>query len=208
MALQNFGQLKTSIASLLNRSDLEAVIPDFTAMLEAQVNREVRFRNRRQEGTAALAFTNGIATLPVDFMEARTVVFLSTPRVRMEYLSPSSFENLYRVDTPGTPANYTIVGDTLKSGPHPNSSAGATITYYKRLTPLTADADTNWLLQYHPDVYLYGAALHSAPYLGEDNRLQTWVGFMETASLQVAGDDSRARWNGAPIRPTLSVTIV
>ncbi len=208
MALANYGQLKTSVASLLNRADLDAVIPDFIAMLEAQVNREVRFRNRRQEGDATLAFTNGSATLPTDFIEARTVVFLSTPRVRMEYLSPSAFENLYTTDTPGTPANFTIVGDTLKSGPHPNSAVGARITYYKRLDALAADADTNWLLTYHPDVYLYGAALHSAPYLGEDSRLQTWVGLMENASLQVAGDDSRARWNGAPVRPQLSVTVV
>ena len=70
MALSNYGELKTSIATLLNRSDLTTAIPDFIAMLEAQVNRDVRFRNRRQEASASLTFSCGYATLPADFMEA------------------------------------------------------------------------------------------------------------------------------------------
>ena len=208
MALSNYGELKTSIATLLNRSDLTAAIPDFIAMLEAQVNRDVRFRNRRQEASASVTFSSGSATLPTDFIEARTVVFQSDPRVRLEYMSPSAFENAHTSNTAGSPVNFTIVGDTLKLGPRPDTTTAALLSYYQRLPALSADSDTNWLLTYHPDVYLYGAALHSAPYLGEDSRLQTWVGLMENASLQVAGDDSRARWNGAPVRPQLSVTVV
>ena len=43
----NYGQLKTALASLLNRDDLTSNIPDFITMLEQTVNREVKFRNRR-----------------------------------------------------------------------------------------------------------------------------------------------------------------
>lgn len=208
MALQNYGQLKTAIGTLLNRSDLTNAIPDFVAMLEAQVNREVKFRNRRQEAEATLAFTSGVATLPTDFIEARTVVFQSVPRNRLEYLSPSQFENTYNVDSPATPINFTIVGNNLKVGPLPNSDVGAKLTYSQKLTALSADADTNWLLAHHPDAYLYGSAVHAAPYLGEDARLQTWFGLLDRCAAEIAGDDSRARWNGAPIRPQLSVTVV
>lgn len=208
MALSNFGELKTSIASLLNRSDLTAKIPDFVTMLEARVNREVKFRNRRMEASSSLTFTGDEATLPADYLEARTVVWQSNPRVRLEYMAPSMFETTYTTDTPGTPANYTIYGSTLQIGPYPNSAVGATLRYYQRLTSLSADSDANWLLTYHPDVYLYGSALESAPHLGDDNRIPIWLGFFDRAAAELQGEDARARWSGAPIRPHLDITVV
>ena len=209
MGLANFGELKTSIAALLNRSDLTSKIPDFVTVLEARVNREVKFRNRRMEASSALAYSGtDEATLPTDYLEARTVVWQSSPRVRLELMSPSVFETTYPTDTPGTPQHYTIYGSTLQVGPFPNSTVGATLRYYQRLTSLSADSDTNWLLTYHPDVYLYGSALESAPYLGEDNRIQVWLGFFDRAAAELCGEDARARWSGAPIRPALDITIV
>ena len=42
MALNTYTALKTSIADFLNRDDLTSVIPDFIALAEAQINRDVR----------------------------------------------------------------------------------------------------------------------------------------------------------------------
>ena len=42
MALTNYTGLKTSIADFLNRDDLTAVIPDFIALAESQINRDIR----------------------------------------------------------------------------------------------------------------------------------------------------------------------
>ncbi len=42
MALTYYTGLKTSIADFLNRDDLTSVIPDFVALAEAQINRDVR----------------------------------------------------------------------------------------------------------------------------------------------------------------------
>ena len=119
MGLSNFGELKASLAALLNRSDLTTKIPDFVTMLEARVNREVKFRNRRMETSTALTFTGDEADLPADYLEARTVVWQSTPRVRLEFMAPSMFETTYTTDTAGTPQNYTIFGSTLQVGPYP-----------------------------------------------------------------------------------------
>lgn len=209
MALSNYGDLKTALATLLVRDDLTASIPDFIAILEARVNREVKFRNRRMEATTTLAYSStDEATLPSDFLEARTVVWNSTPRIRLEYLTPAQFFDAYTTDTPASPVNHTIIGDTLKIGPFPNSNSGVRLTYYQRLTALADDTDTNWLLQYHPDVYLYGSAIQSAPYLGEDERLQTWIGLYDRAAAAVQGEDARARFAGAPLRPALDVRTV
>ncbi len=205
MALSNYGELRTSIADLLVRDDLTAKIPDFVMLLEARVNREVQFRNRRMETTTTLTFTGDEATLPADYIETRTLVWQSTPRIRLEYQTPSVFENTYTTDTPADPVNYTVVGDTVTVGPYPNSTVGAVLAYYQRLSALSADTDTNWLLTYHPDVYLYGSCIESAPYLGEDERLQTWIGLYRDAAAAVAGDDTRSRYSGAPKKQTIDV---
>lgn len=209
MALSNYGELKTAIASLLNRSDLTDKIPDFVTLLEGRANSEVKFRNRLMEASTSLAFSStDEATLPSDFLEARTVVWQSTPRSRLAYMTPTQFEDTYTTDAQGVPVNYTIFGSTIQIGPFPNSAVGATMLYYQRLTALSADGDTNWLLTYYPDVYLYGAAIESAPHLGDDNRLQVWFGLYDRAAARIAGEDARARWNGAPRVPALEVGVV
>ena len=40
---------------------------------------------------------------------------------------------------------------------------------------------TNWLLVRHPDIYFYGALLHSAPYFDDDQRIATWERFYGAA---------------------------
>ena len=207
MSLSNYGELKTSVASLLNREDLTAVIPDFVKILEAQVNRDVKFRCRSMETTATLTFTGNAATLPTDFIEARTIVYNSSPTKRLEFLSLSSFYDTFTGTGSGSSVNFTITGNSVLVGPSPGAT-NCTMTYYQKLPTLVNDTDANWLLTNHPDVYLYGSCIASAPYLGEDSRLQTWFGLFDRASGAIAGDDARGRYSGAPVAPKVSVTVV
>lgn len=210
MALSNYGELKTAIATLLNRSDLMESIPDFISMCDASLNRNTKARNRRMEVSTTLTINSGDQdlTLPTDFVESRVAVLQSTPRSVLTYLAPQALEVKYPNATTGIPADFTIIGDTLKLGPASNGNYSLLLYYYKRITALSADADVNWVLTYFPDVYLYGSAIHSAPYLGDDARLQTWMGLYDRALGELAGDDARARWNGAPVRTTVDVVIV
>jgi hypothetical protein len=210
MALSNYGELKTAIATLLNRSDLTAAIPDFISMCDASLNRNTKARNRRMEALTSLTVNTGDQdiTLPDDFIESRVAVLQSTPRRVLTYLTPDALESTYPDASAGIPTDFTIVGSTLRLGPQSNGNYTIALYYYKRITAMTADADVNWVLTYFPDVYLYGAAIHSAPYLGDDSRLQTWMGLYDRALGELAGDDARARWNGAPVRTTVDVVIV
>ena len=209
MALSNYGQLKAAVADTLNRDDMTSQIVDSITLCEAMVNRDPKFQNRFMETTSTLTFdAAGEASLPADFIAARTLVFQSSPRSNLEFLSPSGFETKFPSTTTGLPINYTIIGDKVKIGPPPNSGAGAVLRYYQRVPALTNDSDTNWLLTYYPDIYLYGTLVHTAPYLGEDARLQTWYGMLDRAAAELAGQDSRARFNGSPVVPSVAVTIV
>ena len=44
------------------------------------------------------------------------------------------------------------------------------MAYYQAITTLASDSDTNWLLTYEPDLYLYTALLHAAPFLQDQQR--------------------------------------
>lgn len=209
MAITTNAELKTAIAAWLNRSDLTSIIPDFIRLCEASINKNVDARNRRMEATATLTVTGNSATLPSDYLETRAVTWLSSPRSPLEYRTLSQFESTYLDDTTGTPVHYTIAGDQMRFGPYPATSGdGATLYYYQSLTSLSADGDTNWLLTYHPDIYLYGSLVASAPYLQDDARLQFWVGMYDRLLTELQQDDARARYNGAPVRTTVDVAVV
>ena len=207
MPLSNYGELKTAIAATLDREDLTNNIPDFVELTLGMINRETRFRNRLMEATVSLTFTNNEATLPSDFLEARTVV-MGTPRNRLVYLTPAQFEGTYTTDASGTPLNFTIVGDKMKVGPFPGGLT-ASLVYVQKVPSFTTDTSTNWMLSSgNADVLLYGACANATPFLGNDERLQVFIGLYDRAAAEFAGADSRARYNGAPIAPTLSVAIV
>jgi hypothetical protein len=210
MAISTYAELKTAVASWLNRTDLTTQIPDFIRLCEVSVDKNADARNRRMETSTTLTVTGNTADLPDDYLEARAVIWLSSPRAPLEFRTLAEFEQTYTSDAAsGTPSNYTITGSTMKFGPYPASPAeGVTLYYYQSLTALSSDGDTNWLLTNYPDIYLYGSLVASAPYLLDDDRIQLWIGLYDRALAELKGADARARYNGAPVRTTVDVVVV
>ena len=54
MAIATYTELKTSIASWLNRDDLTSVIPDFISLAEAGINRDLRHYKMIERADATL----------------------------------------------------------------------------------------------------------------------------------------------------------
>ena len=74
------------------------------------------------------------------------------------------------------------------------------LLYYQKLDALSDSNSDNWLLLDSPDVYLYGALLHSAPYLAEDQRIAVWAQ-MYSASVQRLNEVSEdARFSGSGLK--------
>ena len=53
MAIATYTDLQTSIANFLARSDLTAQIPDFIALAEASMSRELETRSQEKRATAS-----------------------------------------------------------------------------------------------------------------------------------------------------------
>jgi hypothetical protein len=74
----------------------------------------------------------------------------------------------------GRPRYVTVVNGEARFAPIPDATY-ETVLEYKRALPALTDAEpSNWLLEAHPNIYLYGALRHSAPFMQDDERLQMW----------------------------------
>jgi hypothetical protein len=192
-----YAELKSAIADFLNRQDLTSVIPTFVKFCESDIAKRLRHRKMLQRATATL--DTQYTELPDGFLEAKNI------HVNADYVQPLEFVTLEHADllrqgiysAVGKPRVYTIVGETIEVVPIPDTSYTLELAYYKTLDALSADADTNWLLENHPEVYVYGSLVHSAPYLKDDPRIPTWVGLYEQALTGLQADSDKADFSGS-----------
>src|SRR5882724_628833 len=170
MSLDTYANLQTAIAGFLNRADLTAVIPDFITLAEAQILRRLmkawndgHMLPRKMVGlNAAFSITGELVNLPVDFLGALALSIPGVP-VKLRYVKPDTLahEKARRgvVIAPATPAIYSVVGSQFQFLPVPDTAYTATLVYWQKFTALSSGV--NWILQDHPDVYLYGSLLQS-----------------------------------------------
>jgi len=188
MALTTFSELKSSIATWLNRDDLTAVIPDFITLAEADMNSRLRLRAMLTRATATL--DEAYETLPTDYLQMYRVV-VNDDQIQF---APTDLLARYALDYAGdAPKYFAITGSQLQLVPTPTVTATATIemTYYARPTALSDSNTSNAILAASPGIYLYGALVQASPYLGDDARVQTWGQlYAQCCDVLQAADDA------------------
>ena len=199
MSITNFGTLKTAIADTLDRQDLASVIPQFVSLAQAQFNRKIR--SHRQITRGSLTIDAQFEALPADWLETIRITMDANP---IRVLTQISMDDLTRYrtaidNTTDAPVYFSHNGTDIELFPTPSTSYTGEITYYAKVTALSADGDTNWLLTNNPDVYLYGALVHTAPYLKDDARIALWAGLLAQAMSEIEDETAAARF-GSPLR--------
>ena len=199
MALSNYTELQASVADFLNRSELTDVIPDFIRMTEAELNRLLRTREMsvRTQGPISKQYVK----LPVDFLGLRNIELMTSPVTVLEYRNLQNLDAHRALDATGKPIYYSIMQNNIEFAPVPDSEYTLEIVYYQAL-PALAENTTNWLLDSHPDIYLYGSLMQSAPYLQADERIGVWAGKFQQILEQLKTSDEKARFSGTT--PTIT----
>lgn len=201
MAITTYSELKTAIANWLNRDDLAAVIPDFIALAEADINRKLRHYKMIERVDATL--DSRYVQVPNDWLETVRFNLTASATVRLDFVGPEDMLEKRELnnDTTGVPRYYTQMGEAIEVFPTPAAEYPMQLAYYSKIPSLSDSTTYNWLLQDEPDVYLYGALMQSAPYLLDDARTQTWASLYQNglASLQKASDDTRFGGSGRRI---------
>lgn len=158
MALDSYSDLVDAIVDRMNDASLESQAPEFIRLAEASFNR--RLFNLEAEGTATIAAEESVP-LPTDFLTLKTIWLDTDPRALLQPMSQDDLSRYFSAQATGKPRNYAFAADGITLAPSPDDSYTITMTYVRSLTPLSEVNTTNWLLEKHPDLYLYGALVEA-----------------------------------------------
>lgn len=139
-------------------------------------------------------------TIPSDWLE--TIRFNIQGERQLELASYAEIIEKRRQfdNSPGEPRLYAMAAGNFEVWPTPDGTYTGEIIYYARPSALSGSVASNWMLDYAPELYLYGALMHAAPYLVEDERMQTWSTLYGRALQSVMDENDSARWGGTGLR--------
>lgn len=157
----NYTQLVTAIADLMHRSDLSASIPTFIMLAEAKLNRDLRVR-QMEVALPLTSVTNNLLTLPVDVVDVKS---LWVSGREGSPLDPTGYDAVLSSGLNGFPTMYAKFGANQI---FINGGGDVLGIVYEKIPALGDSNLTNWLLDEHPDVYLYGALIQAAIYTKDD----------------------------------------
>lgn len=198
MAITTYAELVTAVENWLDDDTLTARIPEMIALAEAEFNR--RLNTIEMEARAFTTATGEYVTLPDDWSNIRAVYLTDADYVRLEQMSLPELRAAYAGRWTGQPANYALVDDQLVLGPIPDSSRSIEILYTQKIPSLSVSNTTNWLLDSHPDLYLF-ATLQQAEFFNWDDRRVTLVNARVEAIMgQITKDGTARRAGSSPIR--------
>lgn len=201
--------LKSSVDSWLIRDDV-SVGSDFPTILllaEAKIARDIRCGV--QEKTATLNFTGRSADLPADYLEPRNP-FVDDSDRRIDYMTPEALRRSSAWTNGRVGAFYTIEGGggtpgtddrmqvTIAGPASATSPLSMDVNYYARFAGLVSDADTNWLLTNHFDVYLYATLRAAAEYIQEDMLEDRYAAKLAEVVEELTRHENRKRYGAMP----------
>ena len=173
MAFSTYSTLQTAIANWLNRSDLTSYIPDFIALAEERIYRDLRVK--AMETALSSTIASGVIAVPSDYIELKLAYVDGSPAYLLER---TSLEDVYAKyptrSSQGKPLYIAREGSTFIFGPYPDSAYTIKGVYYARLTALSNSNTSNWLTTSAPSLLLFGALCEAEPFLHNDPRVTLW----------------------------------
>ena len=202
MAINTFTTLKTAVADFLNRDDLTSATENFIALAESQINRDIRHWKMETRSSGQQSAGDEYSQVPADWMETIRfhVTDNGTSPLNLISRAAMSDKRASNEDAIGTPTHYTHADGQFQLYPTPSAETNTELLYYAKTKALSSSNSDNWLLLEAPDVYLYGALLHSAPYLGEDERIAIWAQMYSAAVQQLNQASENARYSGSGLK--------
>ena len=200
MSITTYAELKSAIANWLLRDDLTSVIPDFIALAEADISRNLR--HWKMESKTSLTVDAQYEDIPADWLETIRLYTTDGTTEPLELISQADLiDRKYKNNnTAGRPRYYAVTGGQFEFYPVPDDSYTAELTYVAEIAALSDSNTSNWLLSDAADVYLYGALVHSAPYLNDDARLSTWLAMYQKALDALNAKSDKAKASGTGLR--------
>ena len=130
MALSNYTELQSSLANWLNRSDLTTEIAnDFIVLTEKDFNSKLRVRKQISQTT--ITVNAETANLPTGFLQVRDFyILVGSEKYSLTYMTPPQMDQIRGTSMTGIPRVYTILGDTFRFSPKPDTTYTGYLNFY------------------------------------------------------------------------------
>lgn len=204
MALNDYSNLKTSIANFLARDDLTSVIPDFISLAESRMSRELDTRSQEKRAIGTTVAGEEFISLPTDLREVRMVKLNNSPNSVLEFMPPTTLYKTYNSTSAGTPLAYTIIGVEIALRPIPDSVLNVEIIYGESIASLSDTNTTNTVLTRHSDCYVYGTLAQAYNYLMDETRALQYDAMFTRIIAEIIKDTEVARFGGGALSMKLS----
>ena len=193
--ITDYQSLIDNVQDYLNRDDLASVVPTWMGIVETELSRRLRDRRMIVRATASL---NGQYIKPPSSMVALRNIQLNTdPPSTLTQITPDVMdEKRASSNAQGRPLFYAHLGQQIEFYPTPDTATDVEIAYFRTIVGLTSANTTNWLIEYHPDAYLYGCLKQAGPYLGDQSITTTFNTYFEQAVQQIIQHDIDAKFSG------------
>ena len=195
--ITDYQSLIDNVQDYLNRDDLTSVVPTWMGIVETELSR--RLRDRRMISRATATLDNQYIKPPSTLVALRNIQLNTDPPATLTQITPDVMDDKRASSNAfGRPAFYSHLGQQIEVYPSPDTGHTLEIAYYRTIPAITADAGqtTNWLIEYHPDAYLYGCLKQAGPYLGDQSITTTFNTYFEQAVQQIIQHDTDTKFSG------------
>ena len=196
--ITNFTTLVSTVADYLNRQDLSAQIPTFIQLAESDLN--TRLRCREMIVRATTTNDDEYVRLPLGFLEGINLQLVGG-QSPLRYITLDEADIVNARQGYNAPTFYSLMNGAIELVPPPATGVDVEIemVYYGKITALSEANQTNWLLLKAPDVYLYGALVHAAPFLMDDQRISVFGSFYSQRVEALNDESQKSLHSGSPL---------
>jgi hypothetical protein len=194
--ITNYATLQSAIADYLNRADLTAQIQTFIQFAEADLN--TRLRSREMIVNATATSDGQFVALPPDWLEAINMMIVGG-QSPLRYITPDEADTIIKAQTFTSTRFYSMTTGIIELVPPAVDDITIDMVYYGKIPALSTANTTNWLLTKAPDVYLYGALTHAAPFLMDDQRMPVFSQIYLARVQSLQDESQKALHSGSPL---------
>jgi len=187
-----YAELQQDILAFIDNQDIADKVPTFIRLTENRINRSIRTRDMEQRVTATIG--TQFSTLPSGFLEMRNIQINSQPVIALQYITPQEADRIRARELQGKPQYFSVVANRLELIPVPQESYTVEMVYFQKVPALSDSMTSNWLLERHYDLYLYGACVQAALYLKDDPT--TWATLFDSALGEIEIENTRSQFQG------------
>lgn len=123
-------------------------------------------RTREMETLASITMTDGVGTLPTDYLQYKTAKSMASLPNPLSYATGSYTNGAFADGAAGLSTTFSITGSTIYV--FPTSGVDVDMVYYAKIPALSDSNTSNWLLAKMPSLYLHAALMHLAMFIRDD----------------------------------------